>query len=94
MCPNFNQIFIEWTKFTDSALKINPKRLNKTFIDINLKEEEYGIPYANYNILVDSLLQISPSYNPEKQIKAEMQLYPIKHEQKEIYHQLTQSQRE
>lgn len=43
--------------------RINPKTLNKVYQDLYLRIRHEEI---DYNLLVDSTLQISPAYNPEK----------------------------
>jgi len=64
VCPHFRKIFQQWAQhYAQSTLKINPKSLNKVFQQIYLQPEPLSVQ-ANYNALVDQLLQISPSYNP------------------------------
>jgi hypothetical protein len=46
--------------------RINPKTLNKVYQDLQMRIRYEEI---NYNLLVDSTLQISPAYNPEKNEK-------------------------
>jgi hypothetical protein len=43
--------------------RINPKTLNKVYQDLYLRIRHEEV---DYNLLVDSTLQISPAYNPEK----------------------------
>lgn len=65
--PDFRQVFEEWAKqYAMTTLKIHPKNLNKIYRQICLRPEGPRIQ-ADYNSLVDQLLQISPSYNPEKE---------------------------
>jgi hypothetical protein len=67
VCPDFRVIFEEWAKqYAMTTLRIHPKNLNKIYRQIGLKAELPRIQ-ADYNSLVDQLLQISPSYNPEKE---------------------------
>lgn len=66
ICPDFRGIFETWAKqYAQTTLKINPKNLNKVYKEVFLTKEEVDIQF-DYNSLVDNLLQISPSYNPEK----------------------------
>jgi hypothetical protein len=66
VCPNFRAIFEQWAKqYAQTTLRINPKSLNSKFKEIYLKRETRAIQ-TDYNSLVDSLLQISPCYNPDK----------------------------
>lgn len=46
--------------------RINPKTLNKVYQDLYLRIRHEEV---DYNLLVDSTLQISPAYNPEKSEK-------------------------
>ena len=67
ICPNFKLIFENWAKKHSNLTKrINPKTLNKVYQDLHFKirHEE-----PDFNLLVDSILQISPAYNPEKNEK-------------------------
>ena len=67
VCPEFRDVFEEWAKqYARTALRIHPKNLNKIYRQICHKPEPSFIQ-ADYNSLVDQLLQISPSYNPEKE---------------------------
>lgn len=66
-CPDFKQVFEEWAKhYAWTTLRIHPKNLNTIYKQISLKPEPRNVQ-ADYNCLVDQLLQISPSYNPEKE---------------------------
>ena len=66
ICPDFRPIFEAWAKqYAQTTLKINPKMLNKVYKEYYLSAEMPNIEY-DYNSLVDNLLQISPSYNPDK----------------------------
>lgn len=66
ICPEFRRIFQQWAKqYAQTTLKINPKSLNRVYKQIYLQREPEKVQ-ADYNALVDQLLQISPSYNPEK----------------------------
>lgn len=65
-CPNFKEVFEKWAKqYSQTTLKINPKNLNRVYKEIYLKDEPHNVQ-ADFNSIVDNLLQISPSYNPEK----------------------------
>jgi hypothetical protein len=67
ICPGFKSIFENWAKKNSNLTKrINPKTLNKVYQDLYLRirHEE-----SDFNLLVDSTLQISPAYNPEKSDK-------------------------
>jgi hypothetical protein len=63
-CPNFKAIFEKWAK-KHSAIttKINPRTLNSVYKVLyhDLRKER-----KDFNLIVDSILQISPAYNPEK----------------------------
>lgn len=64
ICPNFKLIFENWAKKHSNITKrINPKTLNKVYLDLHfrIRHEE-----PDFSLLVDSILQISPAYNPEK----------------------------
>lgn len=65
-CPNFREIFEKWAKqYSQTTLKISPKNLNRLYREIYMMEEPKRVQ-SDYNSIVDNLLQISPSYNPEK----------------------------
>jgi hypothetical protein len=62
ICPNFKLIFESWAKKHSSLTKkINPKTLNKVYQDLYIKVRHEE---ADFCMLVDSILQISPAYNP------------------------------
>jgi hypothetical protein len=62
ICPGFKPIFENWAKKNSNLMKrINPKTLNKVYQDLYLRIRHEEI---DYNLLVDSTLQISPAYNP------------------------------
>lgn len=66
-CPDFKTVFEEWAKhYAWTTLRIHPKHLNSIYKQISLRVEPAAVQ-ADYNCLVDQLLQISPSYNPEKE---------------------------
>jgi hypothetical protein len=67
ICPNFKLIFENWAKkHANLTRRINPKTLNRVYQDLHfrIRHEE-----PDFNLLVDSILQISPAYNPEKNEK-------------------------
>jgi hypothetical protein len=67
ICPAFRAIFENWAKKNSHLTKrINPKTLNKVYQDLYLRirHEE-----PDFNLLVDTILQISPAYNPDKNDK-------------------------
>lgn len=86
ICPGFKTIFENWAKKNSNLTKrINPKTLNKVYQDLYLRirHEE-----PDFSLLVDSILQISPAYNPEKPNK------PSKDDKKEDKAERNEEQKE
>jgi hypothetical protein len=82
ICPNFKLIFENWAKKHSNLTKrINPKTLNKVYQDLHfrIRHEE-----PDFNLLVDSILQISPAYNPDSKDKEKKAERLEKKETKEI----------
>ena len=64
ICPNFKLIFENWAKKHSHLTKrISLKTLNKVYQDLHEKIRHED---PDFNLLVVSILQISPAYNPEK----------------------------
>ena len=79
ICPNFKLIFENWAKKHSHLTKrISLKTLNKVFqeLDFKIRNED-----PDFSLLVDSILQISPAYNPEKNTKEKKE---VKKETREV----------
>ena len=64
ICPNFKLIFENWAKKHSYLTKrISLKTLNKVYQGLHFKIRHED---PDFNLLADSILQISPAYNPEK----------------------------
>lgn len=65
--PNFKARFQEWIESVGfTKIIMNVKVFNSIFKKLttfNEKEKDY---YQNYNLIVEETLEISPSYNPDK----------------------------
>jgi ubiquinone/menaquinone biosynthesis C-methylase UbiE len=67
ICPNFRLIFENWAKKHSHLTKrISLKTLNSVYQELHFKIRHED---PDFNLLVDSILQISPAYNPEKNTK-------------------------
>jgi len=79
ICPNFKLIFENWAKKHSHLTKrISLKTLNKVYQELTYKIRHED---PDFSLLVDSILQISPAYNPEKNAKEKKE---IKKEQREV----------
>ena len=65
VCPNFLLVFESWAKkHNNLTSRISPRLLNRVYKDIyNCSRHDI----ADFNRMVDSIIQISPAYNPERE---------------------------
>jgi hypothetical protein len=79
--PNFKPIFENWVKkHANVASKINLKMLNRVYKDFYMNLRTSAV---DFNMMVDSIIQISPAYNSEKDKgkEKEIKTIPIKNGQ-------------
>ena len=69
VCPKFKEFFPEWNQKSNVATKINPKMLNNIFKRLTFYSDREREEIENYSLIVEEIIDISPSYNSDKSAK-------------------------